>query len=206
MSVTEGSVRDDGFSLVEVLVGLMLTSVLLAALVILGGQFRSYLNANDRIEQLMELHAVARKIAEIIEQAEALPVTRNDAGQDQFLHGQADRIAFVATLKLGVYRAGFRDVAFLRDPQKGLVMETRFHRPTKPKDADPSPKLIELLNGEVSVQFQYLTRGTDTDPAEWLTYWDIPAQLPDAVQVQVTKTTPDGKSISASAYATLWMR
>lgn len=206
MSVTQGWGKDEGFSLVEVLVGLMLTSVLLATLAILGSQFRSYLDANNRIEQTTELHAVARRIVEIIEQAEAIPVTRNDAGQDQFIKGQADRIAFVATPKLGANRSGFRDVVILQVPQKGLVMEARFHRLTKPIGAVSLPKVIELLNDEVSVQFQYFTKGTGADPAKWLAHWEVPAQLPDAVQVQVTKTTQGGKSITASAYATLWMR
>jgi prepilin-type N-terminal cleavage/methylation domain-containing protein len=195
---------EDGFSLVEVLVGLMLTSVLVAALALLGAQFKAYLDANDRLEQLLELHAVARKIAEVIEQAEALPVQRNNREQDLFLSGQPDSVAFVATLKLGVDVSGLRDVEIVSDLHRGLVMKTRYHRPGKPDNAEPVLKTYDMMNGDASVQFQYDDLGADRDAPSWADKWDHPARLPRGIQIVVTRKTRDGEVLSASAFAALW--
>lgn len=195
---------DAGFTLVEVLVGLMLTSVLVAALATLGSQFRTFLNANDRVEQSVELNAVARKIANVIEQAEALPIARNENGQDVFLAGNPDTIAFVATLKLGFRRSGFRRVKISAPAPGRLVMETGFQRPGEHRKENPKPTVTDLTAGDVAIRFRFLDLTPEQGQIRWTDSWQSPARLPRGVLVELTKRQAAGQIMAASAFAELW--
>lgn len=195
---------DEGFTLVEVLLGLMLTAILVASLATLASQFRTFLNVSDRIERSVELNKVARKVAEIVEQAERLPIIRNEDNQDVFLAGQSNTIAFVATLKTGLQLSRFRDIRILTNDMEHLVIEVSYRRPVAADHPKPTPDIIELMAGNIDVNFRYLDFAAPSKQDRWTDNWNRTAKLPRAVQIKLTKKLSDGRSFEAVAIAQIF--
>jgi general secretion pathway protein J len=157
--------REDGFTLLEVLVALVVLGFLMAGL---AGGIRLGMqawNAQDRaIAVHGELDAMDRALRRLIEQADP-----GDQTHAAGVAGDASRLALTTRLPAASDRAV--EAVLLVDARHRLVlrwMPRRFGRPIGPP---PPPHDTELLDGVASVQFAFWPRGAQ---GGWRGVWDGP--------------------------------
>ncbi len=145
--------REDGFTLLEVLVALVVLGFLMAGLaggVRLGMQAW---NAQDRaIAVHGDLDAVDRVLRRLIEQADP-----GDPTHAAGIAGDASRLVLETRLPAASDRAV--DAALLVDARHQLVLRWAPRRFGKPIGPPPPTQDTELLDGVASVQFAYWPRG-----------------------------------------------
>ena len=170
--------RDDGFTLLELLVALVVLGFILAGL---SQGVRYGLRATDTqartLAERSELDAVDRALRRLIEQMD--PGTARDGAGVQ---GSAGRLVFVSELPsasgLPTRRA---DIALGVDGARRLVLRATPRPAGKPFGPPPPPFETELLRDVDHIEFSYLARG----PAStWSSAWSV-KDLPFLVRLRV---------------------
>jgi general secretion pathway protein J len=170
-----GRRAEAGFTLLELLVGIVVLGFILAAL---AGGSRYGLRASDAQTRLIdgrgELDAVDRTLRRLITESD--PGTSHDPPSFQ---GGAARLAFISTLPEAV--TGFAgqpaDVALGVDPERRLVLRWTPHLHVRRIGPPPPPREAELLRGVDHIELAYWLNG-------WKTSWDAPT-LPALVRLRI---------------------
>ncbi len=171
--MTGRSRNDAGFTLLELLVGIVVLGFILAGL---GGGVRLGIRALDTQARLVgrggELDAADRLLRRLIETAEP--------GSDRVpasLAGTAHALTLTAPMPRGA-GGGLGDVALGVDGRRRLVLRWTPHRHARPLGPAPTPQEAELVHDLATVEFAFW------DGTAWRADWDAKV-LPGLVRVRL---------------------
>ena len=187
-----------GFTLVELLVGLSLLSLI--SLLLFGG-FRFGLRAweagDDRIaatnETEMAQHLLRRQLAE----AQPIVIGPRTEGALTLFQGDDAGVTFVGPLPAHRGVGGFYIFSLATREERGgrqLLLRWRRYRPDTVAGSDFDPKDESVLvNGIDSIAIEYFGQPTAAASARWLQRWDGTLGLPQLLRVRVAFPPGDAR-------------
>jgi general secretion pathway protein J len=190
--------KDAGFTLLEMLVGLVLfslTAVLLTASLRAG---RSALNAVSRINATTPVAASQSYLRQAVAQARPLPRSTAGFGTRANFAGTPQSAAFTtAFAPQGQYEGLYRvEISMAAADQRGmfdLTLTQVMWRP--PADSDNPPALIQrttqLVGNVASVGLAFYGDMDDNAGASWHDNWLHPVKMPSLVALDVSFTAND---------------
>ncbi len=179
--------RRSGFTLIEVLVVLMLTSLISLALF---SSFRTGIHSVQLAEEHIRKVEDSRQLVNLLRRhmLNVVAVTLAEGGvQVDAFDGDVSRIRYVAPLSMSTYGENYLvEVVSGLDSKPGLW--GRFGRYKYGLSADEIFEESEfvLLSEEVEVQISYFNRD-DTGNAEWVMDWVDHLGVPDLVKLDITR-------------------
>ncbi|WLH66732.1 prepilin-type N-terminal cleavage/methylation domain-containing protein [Pseudomonas sp. FP2309] len=186
--------RQQGFTLLEVLIVLSLLGVLLTLVggALLGAN-RAVLKAQRYTVSLDEMRAAQQFLRTAISEALPLDVTEDDSQVDGFFVGEPQRMQFVATLP-GVLGGGIQRFTLQltgaeapRDLQVAFAQfESRAQVSVPASRSEPQV----LLKGVEDLQFSYRGVSPKGQATGWINAWPWTRRLPSAVRISVRVDGP----------------
>ncbi len=183
--------RQDGFTLIEVIVSLMLLTLILS---FIPGTLRIGQRVWERDEDF-ERRAALSTFRRYVEQrlAEAMPIhLRDRAGLRIEFIGEPDRVAFVAPAEAGpagggVYRFDLRR-AEGAGRHRPLVLRQALYRTAAGPEAGEPPTALEHQSAirVADLAFRYFGAPNAQGPRRWLAQWPRQDSLPDLVEISLT--------------------
>jgi prepilin-type N-terminal cleavage/methylation domain-containing protein len=184
---------NNGFTLVEMLVALVLVSLLATSLALASNQLGALLRAERKTTQKLNILQAVRHITHLIEQVEDIPIlTFTDREPIRSsIYGNSDSMRFVAVARRGAVRQGLREVTIqLEKGPSGKLVQLMIPRRVK---LGPQPEVdrIELAEDIKSLSFLYYgMQGEDQSPA-WHDNWRDMGNLPLVISVKVKSRGTD---------------
>lgn len=177
---------DDGYTLIEILVALVLLGLMATMTINVFQQFRTIRSIQTRYEARSNIGSVVHYIGSEIGRAMAIPLSTDADGMMRSLEGTATSVRFVAATRSGFKEDTLREVSFSIETKDGQTKLFRHVRSRTGSDSSPDNRIDELLSGETAFKFSYRS-GREGD--QWAESWQNEADLPAAVRIQVADTT-----------------
>jgi type II secretion system protein J len=177
---------DDGYTLIEVLVALVLLGLMATMTINVFQQLRTVRSIQTRYEARSNTTSVVNNIGFEISRAMAIPLSTDADGMMRSLEGTATSVRFVAATRSGFKEDALREIWFSIETKNGQTKLLRHIRSKTGGDSSPDNRIDELLSGETALKFSYRS-GHDGD--QWAESWQNEADLPAAVRIQVADTT-----------------
>jgi prepilin-type N-terminal cleavage/methylation domain-containing protein len=194
--------REAGFSLFEVLVALLLVSVMAISLAAMAGQFRQIVHNTNRNLELAALQSATRHMANLVEQAEVLPLESDEHNAGMF-RGGTQELQFVATVRIGSFEKSLRTIKFdLRDGL-GVIQSNRLRRRGESRNSSDVSDIL-ILDDVQALEFRYLDWDDATELSIWRESWGTADRLPIAISVSLTKLDDTKRLLTSSAIA--WLK
>ncbi len=186
--------RQQGFTLLEIMIVLSLLGVLLALVggALLGAN-RAVLKAQRYTVSLDEMRAAQRFLRTSISEALPLDVTEDDSQTDGFFAGSAQRMQFVATLP-GVLGGGIQRFTLAltgaEAPRELQVAFARFEPEAQVSVPASRSQPQVLLKDVEDLQFSYRGLSPKGQLTGWISDWPWPRRLPYAVRIAARVNGP----------------
>lgn len=199
--VSRPDTSGQGFSLVEVLVSLVVISVMSALMLSVTGQFRQLIRADKRIEEQAALQAIVRHMANLLSEAERIPLLRSDGATGNYLEGDRKSVRFVAVARRGALNSGLGEISLEIDSSGEEQRLLQLVKPRRTIQTQPDTEVVELAPGIVSLTLSYLRwSGDGTKGDAWSDAWNFAGELPAAIQITITSRA-NGETLGAAAVA-----
>ena len=190
---------EQGFTLIEVLVSLVLLSLLLA---LLGGTVRyarATWDAGARLEREAGYDAIAFVRARL---SEAVPLYEpGEAGIVRLnFTGAPDSLSFVAPAPngpagAGLYRYALQVTAGREGTPGALSVRLSPYYPKRTGDAGELAETHVLADRVQSISFRYFGRKSLRAQSEWQTAWTRVDALPDLVEMTIFRANRDSPAV-----------
>ncbi|QJI36854.1 prepilin-type N-terminal cleavage/methylation domain-containing protein [Pseudomonas sp. ADAK13] len=182
--------RQQGFTLLEILVVLGLLGVLL---VLVGGALlganRAVLKAQRYTVSLDEMRAAQQFLRTAISEALPLDVTEDDSQTNGFFVGSAQRLQFVATLP-GVLGGGIQRFTLQLAERQLQVAFARFESSAQVSVPATRSEPQVLLRNVEALQFSYRGVSPKGQATGWINDWPWTKRLPYAVRIAARVNGP----------------
>lgn len=181
--------RNEGFTLVELLLALTLMAMLLA---LAYGGLHAATRATDRGQTVLEDSSRIRMAHQFVHRQlnQLLPLAfaqSEDGSERDVFVGEAQRIRYVAPMPgyLGFGGPQVQELALVRgDDGLQLVLRHALLQGFEEEDLDLRPP-IPLLDGIDSAEFSFLGLDEEGFLTPWMPSWDDPSILPEAVALDI---------------------
>ena len=179
---------DEGFTLLEMLVALILFGILSLTLTgTLRFGIRAWEATASESLTTVEESAVHQFLARTIERAQ--PYSENDGKSVRF-DGRRDSLSFVAPLPAHLATKGLHQIVIKSEPSKSgqdLTLSHTVFRPeaNAPRTARTNKKTI-LVQGAKGIRFDYFNGYAEGQSERWQSAWRHREKLPDLVRLQIT--------------------
>jgi general secretion pathway protein J len=188
---------DSGFSLMEMLVGLVLLSLTAMLLTASLRSGRAALNAISRIHAATPVAATQGYLRQALAQARSMP--RNNAvnGSDASFAGNAQSVVFTTSFApQGQYEGLYRvEIALAAAAQRGTFDLNLVQVVWRPPNDTPLPPLVSrsspLINGVTGASFAFYGDMDDNAGAVWRSNWAHPVKMPTLVALDVSFAAND---------------
>jgi type II secretory pathway component PulJ len=195
--------RSGGFTLVDMLVALVLTSLLAGLMMGFLGQFRSIKRLQTDISAQAELDALAAYLEETIGGAMPLFFINGDPEKRMSLDGDRARLSFVTIARQGAQSFGLRETTIELSGTEVARSLMQSFRPRRFGAASiAGEKSINLADNITSITFRYLYYEGKSRSPIWSDNWTSRPGLPAAVQIDLVARR-NGKSMTAEGHAIL---
>lgn len=196
--------RSDGFTLIDMLVALILTSILAGLMMGFLGQFRSIKRIQADISSQAELDALAAYLEDAIGGAMPLPFIKGDPEKRISFVGDGTKLRFVTIARQGARSSGLRETTIGLEGTDAPRTLTQAFYPRRFGTANTTPgkTSINLAENITSIQFRYLRFGDKSRDPLWSDNWTSETGLPVAVQIDLTARR-NGRSLTAEGRAIL---
>lgn len=183
--------REDGFTLLEVLVALSLTALLL--LLVLGGitSGRLALIRTEDANKEANLGEVQSLLRNIVAESRPLPFEIPGSSEPVVFSGSSSHVSFVSSFSVqgqasGLY-ANTLSLAPARANQFHLILQQRLFRPVGGNVARlrPAESETRLIENAAGLRLRYYGRITRDGARQWASAWLSTSVLPELVEISV---------------------
>ncbi|MER9843847.1 general secretion pathway protein GspJ [Mesorhizobium australicum] len=188
---------DEGFALIDVLVGLAMVGVITSLMMVFLGQARTITRIDNAAQMQMEVDAATRFLEATMSNAQPLPLPQADPDDANYFIGQANEVRFNGILAIGFKVSALRDITILLGEGGHLFVVEKPRRGANAKAA-PKAENVPLIGGVSGVAFEYL----DGSKGSWSKVWRISRRMPFAVRFQIS-VVRDGFVYSSNGFARL---
>lgn len=188
------STRDDGFTLIETLVSIMLVALVVAFLPGLLQLGTRAIESRTRLDTISAAGPARQFIAQQLASATAVLQRRPDGRLQLAFTGAGDALAFVAPASLGAQQTGVQDYSIALDAS-GAGAGNRVRslsismRPYSLQGDTPATNAV-LMRDVTTLSFRYFGRRSGEDGASWHDEWIGERVLPQLVEMRVAFLRP----------------
>ncbi len=183
--------RQDGFTLVELLISLALLAVLSAFAL----NALTFVKRIDRAEQELTDNSASESSFRYLRQAIGDTRVVFQAGSDgsSFIKfaGGSDRLSLVTVSSDATETGGLYELSFVVDEKRQLVSQRQIYRPNE-DSGDVS--VVPLISDVSNVSFRYFGNPSLGGTGAWLELWERPDALPFLIEVSITFMDPSRPS------------
>lgn len=195
---------EQGFTLVEMLTVLSLVALMSGLILTMTGQFRGLILLERSLTGQAALQKTADHIAALINNAEAIPLDMGRAGVARFMIGTGNSVALTAVSRHQDSSSGLSHYSIFVVENEGRKDLVEALTPRRADTALSRATEFILLQDVENLSFSFLgVESSDDNQLSWRQDWSIPAKLPAAVRVVITKREQSGKRLQASSVAYL---
>lgn len=186
--------RIRGFTLIEVLGAMALLAFLLLGVYSgIRTATRSVQRGNEVIGELDRMRSAQQFMRRELAQVQAVPLARNDQGENLYFTGDAQSMRFVAPLPgyLGKLGPQLQEWKLVSDGKGYMQLVARFA--LLPPDGSAPRELGEpevLLEGIREGHFSYRAPNTQDKQGEWQAPWQDQRLLPSIVRIELSLDGP----------------
>jgi prepilin-type N-terminal cleavage/methylation domain-containing protein len=182
--------RDDGFTLLETLVSIMLLALVVAFLPGLLRLGTRAMQSRTELDAISAAGPARQFIAQQLSGATAVLQRRSGGRLQLAFDGRRDELGFVAPASLGAQQTGMQDyrIALVTGgdgaagtPQRSLSVAMR---PFALQGSTPATSSV-LLRDVTALSFRYFGRRSGDDGARWHDEWSGASALPQLVEMQL---------------------
>lgn len=182
--------RPQGFTLIEVLIGITLLGVMVTLLFAsLRIAAESWHAGEDKMSAVNEKAVVYQFFKSHLSEIRPLPLLYEEQNQEgesgqMAFHGLPQRLRFVAALPAASLRKGLQVFNIQRDPRQSTTIQVSL-RPYQLLDDDAAPidPPVILLKHVVNFRLAYFGKRDDEDEARWHEEWTAMEKLPRLIKV-----------------------
>ena len=187
----------DGFTLLEVLVGLAVLAIMAALMSSFLSQLGSVSRLEANVRAQTRLDAAANHVGQQLKNMRPIRLLDAEPDQQFYIDGKTDSVRVTIVTRQGISALALRDMRIFFDPADGGLYQTISPRRLVGGAPDLSAATTTKITGNISaLRFSY------ADGAAWDPAFSGDGELPDAVRVEVSAEL-NGRTITSAAIAAI---
>lgn len=177
-----GHATQEGFTIVEMLLVLSLTSLIAALITTSLMQLRPVLAFTSTTEVKNELAAASFYLESVVSRARQLVLIGETQGQRRTFVGATNNLNFVSVARTGAETSSLREVEIVAVEAGNGTNLVQRTQPRRLFSRAPSEEYI-IVRDLTMARFEYLDKGDEGQSSRWRSDWSDIKTLPRAVRV-----------------------